>query len=179
MAVQMHVAYSSIMQGIGIIAGVTYDCANSALPSASARLAQGLLCMGGSIDYSGVSLARTDIAASNGYIDSTTNCARQKVWLFSGYNDGAVRRGAMNAVEKYYDNYVNPGKINSGNLFYQTDNHAPHALVTNDYGGACLDFNDEFINNCQYDARSLFMEHIYGYLNPPGSGGPSGFSPGI
>src|SRR5215203_3526744 len=31
MAVQMHVSHSSIMRGVGVIAGVTYDCANSSL----------------------------------------------------------------------------------------------------------------------------------------------------
>ena len=29
MAVQMHVAHSSIIGGVGVIAGVAYDCANS------------------------------------------------------------------------------------------------------------------------------------------------------
>ena len=29
MAVQMHVAYSSIMRGVGVIAGVAYNCADS------------------------------------------------------------------------------------------------------------------------------------------------------
>src|SRR6266404_5885790 len=47
MAVQMHVAHSSIMRGVGVIAGVTYDCANSRLPSSSQRLAQGLMCLDG------------------------------------------------------------------------------------------------------------------------------------
>ena len=28
MAVQMHVAYSSIMRGVGVIAGVAYNCAD-------------------------------------------------------------------------------------------------------------------------------------------------------
>ena len=40
MAVQMHVAHSSIMRGVGVIAGVAYDCTNSALLSVEARLAQ-------------------------------------------------------------------------------------------------------------------------------------------
>ena len=30
MALQMHVAHSSIMRGVGVIAGVTYNCADSA-----------------------------------------------------------------------------------------------------------------------------------------------------
>jgi hypothetical protein len=174
MAIQMHVAHSSIMRGVGVIAGVAYDCANSNLPSASARLAQGLLCMDGSVDYATLSIARTDQAAKNGYIDDPANLARQKVWLFSGYNDGSVRLGAMNAVAEYYDNYINVNKTNAGDVFYQTDNHAPHALITDDYGGTCLGFNNEYINNCSYPAAKHLLEHIYGYLNPPNSGGPSG-----
>ena len=41
----------------------------------------------------------------------------------------------------------------------------PHALITDDYGGACLDFNYEFINNCHYDAAGRLLKHIYGHLN--------------
>jgi hypothetical protein len=163
MAVQMHVAHSSIMRGVGVIAGVTYDCANSALPSASLSLAQGGLCMDGSTDYTNDSINRTDGAAGNGFIDSPNNLAGQKVWLFSGYNDGLVRRGAMDAVAKYYGHYVNPG-----NVFYQTDNHAPHALVTNDnFGGPCLGYNHNWVNNCDYDAAGLLLKHIYGNLISP------------
>src|SRR5690349_19721676 len=144
MAVQMHVAHSSIMRGVGVIAGVTYDCANSTLPSASLSLVQGASCMDGSTDFANESISRTDNAASNGWIDDPAKLAGQKVWLFSGYNDGLVRRGAMNGVAEYYKHYVNPGSV-----FFQTDNHAPHALITDDsYGGPCRGFNHNWINNC-------------------------------
>src|SRR5262249_5179245 len=46
MAVQMHVAHSSIMRGVGVIAGIAYDCADSSLPP-GARLVRGLGCMEG------------------------------------------------------------------------------------------------------------------------------------
>ncbi|MGB9384955.1 MAG: PHB depolymerase family esterase, partial [Pseudolabrys sp.] len=90
MAVQMHVAHSSIMRGVGVIAGVTYDCANSALPLASLSLALGGFCMDGSTDYTNDSINRTADAAKNGFIDNPNSLAGQKVWLFSGYNDGLV-----------------------------------------------------------------------------------------
>jgi len=160
MAVQMHVAHSSIMRGVGVIAGVTYDCANSALPLPSLSLALGGLCMDGSTDYTNVSINRTTDAAKNGFIDDPNNLTGQKVWLFSGYNDGLVRRGAMDTVAKYYGHYVNPG-----NVFYQTDNHAPHALITDDkFGGPCLGNNHNWINDCHYDAAGLLLKHIYGNL---------------
>jgi poly(3-hydroxybutyrate) depolymerase len=160
MAVQMHVAYSSIMRGVGVIAGVTYDCANSDLPLASASKLVLPACMDGSIDFANGSIGRTDAAAAHGYIDQTANLAGQNVWLFSGYNDGLVRRGAMDSVAEYYNHY-------RGNVFYKTNNHAPHALVSNGTTNPCLGVNHDFINNCNYDAAGLLLEHIYGRLNAP------------
>jgi poly(3-hydroxybutyrate) depolymerase len=171
MAVQMHVSHSSLMRGVGVIAGVTYDCANSSLSTSALRLSQGLLCLPGNVDYAQASINRTAAAAGvPGAIDDpAANLPRQKVWLFSGYNDGSVRRGAMNAVNTYYRNYAT-----SGNVFYQTDNRAPHALVTNDYGGPCLGFNTNYVNNCGYDAAGHLLQHIYGRLNAPGSSAAGG-----
>jgi len=164
MAIQMHVAHSSIMRGVGVIAGVAYDCADSRLPNVNQRLARGLvLCMNGeSGGDAAFSIARTDQAAAvPGAIDPLSNLPRQKIWLFSGYNDGTVLRAAMDQVAAYYRHYVA-----AGNLFYQTDNRAPHALITDDYGGDCLAHNDQYINNCGYDAAGDLLRHIFGHLNP-------------
>lgn len=167
MAVQMHVAYSSIMRGVGVIAGVAYDCADSRLPTVEQRVLRGLSCIDGNAPYGGsdgaaFSVARTTDAANvPGAIDDPANLPRQKVWLFSGYNDGEVRRAAMDAVALYYAHY-----IPASNIFYKTDNKAPHALVTDNYGGPCLALDPGFINNCGYDAAGRLLEHIYGHLNP-------------
>src|SRR3954452_10913103 len=164
MAVQIHVAHSSIMRGVGVIAGVAYDCADSRLPVAM-RVERGLNCADGSAPYGGsdgasFSIARTTDAANvPGAIDDpAANLPRQKVWLFSGYNDGEVRRGAMDAVAQYYEHYIDPS-----NIFYKTNNHAPHALVTANYGGPCLALNSDYINNCSYDAAGRLLEYIYGH----------------
>jgi hypothetical protein len=173
MAVQMHVAHSSIMRGVGVIAGVPYDCADSALPSAMQRMLRGLdLCLTGTGGANAnFSIGRTSVAAGiPGAIDDPAlNLPRQKVWLFSGYNDGAVLRPAMDAVAAYYEHY-----IDASNIFYKTNNRAPHALITNDYGGQCLSVDHDFINNCNYDMTGLLLQHIYGSLNPPTSSGLSG-----
>jgi hypothetical protein len=118
--------------------------------------------MDGSIDYASAAITRTAVASAiPGAIDDPSiNLPHQKVWLFSGYNDGLVRRGAMNSVAEYYLHYVSPE-----NIFYKTNNHAPHALVTDDYGIACLDFEAPYINNCNYDAAGFLLKHIYGSLN--------------
>src|SRR3954466_7750684 len=90
MAVQIHIAHSSIMRGVGVIAGVAYDCADSRLPVLM-RVARGLNCADGSAPYGGsdgaaFSIARTaDAANVLGAIDDPANLQGQKVWLFSGY----------------------------------------------------------------------------------------------
>jgi len=177
MAIQMHVAHSSIMRGVGVIAGVAYGCADPRL-AVGFRLIRGVKCLGGDVLFggsAGADFSRDRTAEAAGAIDDPeTFLPRQKVWLFSGYNDGSVKRGAMDAVAKYYDKYVNHGNLNSGNIFYQIDNRAPHALITNDYKKPCLGVNDEHINDCDYDAARHLLEHIYGYLSPPSSNGLSG-----
>jgi poly(3-hydroxybutyrate) depolymerase len=163
MAIQMHVAHAAIMRGIGVIAGVGYDCADSRLPDVNLRLTRGLACLAAIGDTDAqFSIARTtEAAAVPGAIDPVSNLGPQKVWLFSGYNDGSVRRAAMNAVAAYYRHYTA-----AGNVFYQVDNRAPHALVTDAYGGPCLGFNEQYINNCEYDAAGHLLKHIYGHLKP-------------
>lgn len=168
MALQIHVAHSSIMRGVGIIAGVAYNCSDSRLPSVFARVARGLKCIDGGPLFGGADGAtfagdRTaDAAQVPGAIDDpAVNLPRQKIWLFSGYNDGEVRRAAMDSVAEYYAKYVPPA-----NIFYKTNNRAPHAIVTDNYGEPCLALNPGFINNCQYDAAGRLLEHIYGHLNP-------------
>jgi hypothetical protein len=168
MAVQIHIAHSSIMRGVGVIAGVAYDCVDSR-QAVALRVLRGLDCIDGSSPYGGTdgaafSVARTTDAASvPGAIDDpVVNLPRQKVWLFSGYNDGEVRRPAMDSVALYYGHYIDPA-----NIFYKTNSPAPHALVTNNYGGPCLALNPDFINNCSYDAAGRLLEHIYGHLDPP------------
>ena len=164
MAVQMHVAYSSIMRGVGVIAGVAYGCADPRKLTAGERVVLGLLCMDASSNAA-FSIDRTNDAVAVGAIDKPAMyLPGQKVWLFSGNNDGTVRRAAMNAVNQYYKSYVN-----SSNVFYQISNPAPHAIVTAKFGGPCLSFDARFINNCGYDAAGLLLQHIYGRLNPPSS----------
>ena len=122
MAVQMHVAHSAIMRGVGVIAGVAYDCADSDLPWAGRLIRGADSCLAGSAGADAAfSISRTTVAAGiTGAIDPLANLTGQKIWLFSGYNDGAVRRAAMDAVAAYYED-----DVGAGNVFYQTDNHAP------------------------------------------------------
>jgi hypothetical protein len=114
-------------------------------------------------------IAETTSAAATGQIDPTENLARQRIWLFSGYNDGVVKQTVMDRLHDYYQHFVPPGQI-----YYQDTLDAGHAIITLRYGGECPITGGEFINLCEYDGAELLLQHAYGRLERPASGGLSG-----
>ncbi len=163
MAVQMHVAFSSIMKGAGIFAGGPYHCSGS---SGSTREALTTCTIASPHAPDVKSLIQvTDQRAAAGSIDATANLSAQKVWLFSGTQDNTVKRPVMDALQQYYQHY-----LPAANLFYQTDLAAGHAQITDTYGSACGTTQAPYINNCGYDGAGLLFQQIYGALNPRATG---------
>jgi hypothetical protein len=155
MAVQFATAWSSVVTGVGAVAGGPFGCSEG---SAAAALST---CMLGEPTPDVTALVeRTDAWSRSGAIDNTANIARQKVYLFSGYNDTVVARPVSNALHTFYAHY------RPQSLFYQTAIGAGHAQITVAYGGACADNGGEFINRCGYDQAGIILQHIYGALNP-------------
>ena len=66
MSVQLHLAYSSIISGVGVFAGGPYDCARDSVNRALET------CMGGKADAA-MSIERTRVLARNGAIDDPAN----------------------------------------------------------------------------------------------------------
>lgn len=154
MAVQLHVAHSKDIAGAGAFAGGPYYCARGDLERARS------LCMEGAPDP--VPLARlTREWAAAGRIDPVAGLARARVWLFSGYNDGVVRRPVTDALARYYREFLPVGAI-----FYQDALPAGHAQVTLDHGAACPVTGGEFIVDCDYDGAGHLLQFLYGALAP-------------
>ena len=166
MAVQFGIAWSSVVKGVGAIAGGPFGCSEG---SASAALST---CMGAApaVDL-GELIRRTDAWSRTGAVDDTRDIAAQKIYLFSGYNDTVVARPVSDALMAFYQHYLGS---NTSNLFYQTAIGAGHSQVTLAYGGACSDSGGEFINKCGYDQAGAILQHIYGALNPHNGGELSG-----
>ncbi len=166
MAVQLHVAFSSIMKGVGVFAGGPYHCAGSSGKSSQAQsscqYASPLPDVNASISY-------TDHEAGASTIDATSNLAAQQVWLFSGTNDNTVKPVVMNVLQRYYQHYVTAGSI-----FYKNDIAAGHGHITDNYGNSCAATQSPYINNCGYDGPGLLLMHIYGPLNARNTGTLSG-----
>ena len=162
MAVQFGVSWSSIVRGVGVLAGGPFYCAQDSLSTAISTCQIGSPSVNASISY-------TDNQAAAGAIDPTSNLSRQKVWLFSGYNDGVVKRPVVNALFSYYNHYDNAGL-----LAYKTNLNAGHAQITSGFGNSCDFTGPSFVNNCGYDAAGLLLQHLFGRLNPRNGGAPTG-----
>lgn len=163
MAVQMAVSDSSIVKGVGAIAGGPYYCAQNSMTAAIST------CMIGT-PVAGPLVGIANKWSDSGDIDPVSNLATQKVWLFNGYNDGVVRRPVTDALYNFYKTYA----TNENNIYYKTNLKAAHSQVTTSYGQACSATGGDFINKCNYDAAGLILQHIYGALSPKKTGALSG-----
>jgi poly(3-hydroxybutyrate) depolymerase len=182
MAVQFGAAWSSIVKGVGIVAGGPYYCAQaSALDILNGYLSPLLMatgpCMKGPPPALRYSFQKADEKVAAGDIDPTSGFSRQKIYLFHGANDRIVAKSVTDAAAEFYRHYL--GKAGAGNLFYQTTLEAGHSQVVgttraaNNLNG-CAANQAPYINQCGYDQAGVILQHIYGALDPPGSGEPTG-----
>lgn len=175
MAVQFGVAYSSIISGVGVIAGGPYYCAQGDVGIATRKCS----CTGipliascevapGSTDVAQL-IAVTDQRAADGVLDPTDQLAAQRIWMFSGSADSIVPTPVMDDLHAYYRHYVR-----EANIHYRSDIDAEHAMPTDAYGHACNNLGKPFINNCGLDAAGELLKWIYGSLRAKSTNGLSG-----
>ena len=118
MAIQFGTAWSSVIKGVGAIAGGPYWCAEADLDDAvtwfSGPIARALgSCMTGRPpsdlqlgDFTG----KADDEAKSGDIDPLANIARQKIYLFHGTNDKIVARASTDVAADFYRHYLGGGR---------------------------------------------------------------------
>jgi poly(3-hydroxybutyrate) depolymerase len=178
MAVQFGTAWSSVIKGVGVIAGGQYWCAkadaddfmnNYTLPIMHATGS----CMVGPPPDLSSSFAKADAKAASGDIDPLRFVGRQKIYVFHGTNDAVVARSVTDAAADFYRHYL--GEANRGNLYYQTAVGAGHSLVVAREPhvaglNACNDNKIPYIDQCGYDQAGILLQHIYGALNAPNRG---------
>jgi poly(3-hydroxybutyrate) depolymerase len=178
MAVQFATAWSSVIKGVGVVAGGPYWCAKAdaddimngyTLPIMTATGP----CMAGPPPELGSSFAKADAKSASGGIDPLQLVRRQKVYVFHGYNDAVVAKSVTDAAADFYRHYL--GEANRGNLYYQTTIGAGHSLVIaqgpqKDGLNGCSDNAAPYIDQCGYDQAGIILQHIYGALNAPNRG---------
>ncbi len=177
MAVQFATAWSSVVKGVGVIAGGPYFCAEATATDIMSAYMGPIMratgpCMIGPPPDAGRFIREADEKAKSGEIDATRNLAAQKIYIFHGFNDAIVARSVTDAAASFYRHYL--GDAGRGNLFYQTTVGAGHSQVSlagrHAQGlNACPANQSPYINACDYDQAGIILQHIYGALNPPGA----------
>ena len=157
MAVQFHVAFSSIMKGAAIFAGGPFYCAQGSETNAttnymSATTAPSIAPF----------VAITKQYAASGAIDDPSNLASQKVFLFGGADDHTVDPVVMDALDSYYATYMSAGSIE----YVSRRPGTSHTMPTVSYGTNCDESMSPYIGDCSYDGAGLALAQIYGTLAP-------------
>jgi poly(3-hydroxybutyrate) depolymerase len=178
MAVQFGTAWSSVIKGVGVIAGGPYWCAqadaddfinNYTLPIMHATGS----CMVGPPPDLSSAFAKAEAKAASGDIDPLRFVSQQKIYLFHGTNDAVVAKSVTDAAADFYRHYL--GEADRGNLYYQTAIGAGHSLVVAREPhlaglNACNDNKIPYIDQCGYDQAGILLQQIYGALNAANRG---------
>jgi poly(3-hydroxybutyrate) depolymerase len=173
MANQLHIAHSADIMGAALIAGGLYGCAvlHSTDDGVEALASQaGGPCMSTPFLLEDVAfyadLVRT--LAGKAEIDSPSNLAHSRIYIFSGGSDSVV---SSQTVEKGRDLYASLG-VPTANIVFE-DHSGPaakagHSWVTKSFGGKCSANKEPYINDCAYDQAGAELKAIYGPdLKPP------------
>lgn len=137
MASQMHVAYSSAVTGVGIVAGGAYHLLHD----------EDSIDLEDSIEYA--------YQQSNSRrIDDLSNLEGSPVWLFSGTQDTTVSPVLMKLAKAFY-------RILEADIKSTFNVDATHGWITDNYGAPCNIHQFPWINNCGIDAAAEILSHIY------------------
>ncbi|MGQ0653139.1 MAG: extracellular catalytic domain type 2 short-chain-length polyhydroxyalkanoate depolymerase, partial [Betaproteobacteria bacterium] len=158
MAVQLHVAHSATVSGVGVLAGGPYYCAQGSVFAAMYN------CMTPGhwtpLPRPAALKAAADQLAAKERIDPTAELARSRAWLFSGANDRTVYPDVVEGLRAFYAAY-------KANVVLVAGKPAGHGMVTERGGNACERTAPPFIVDCGYDAAGELLNFIYGKLAPP------------
>ncbi|MCW5656194.1 MAG: hypothetical protein KIT60_00700 [Burkholderiaceae bacterium] len=164
MATQLHVAWSSVFKGAGVIAAGPYYCAQGLATFATTR------CLTRDSAPPVAALAATAKAwAAAGRIDATSNLASSKVWLFAGAQDSVVVPALGADLKRFYEAFVP-----AANIIVRNDVPAEHGMPTDDFGSACSHRGLPFINDCDVDGAGELLRHLLGTLQPRNDGALQG-----
>lgn len=155
---QMHVIFSSYIQGAGIVAGGPYFCTMGSYNrfQTACKSNPYLISLTTSIS------AATQQASSNN-IDLLGNLSSSKVYIFSGAKDTVVFPGVVEKTLQFYQNFIQPS-----NILSNFNVEAQHSWVTNGTGNPCWYLGPPGVNNCGFDLSGAILQQLYGTLQPKG-----------
>ena len=158
MAQQMHIAWSDLISGAGILAGGPFGCADGSLATAMAR------CIGKTDGQLPVAdfAARIRAAAADGRVADPANLADDRVWLFHGAQDTIVAAEVSAAAAALYAEFIPAAQVGRVD-----DVQAGHSFPARGRGSACTAYVSPYVADCGYDAAGELLNHLFPGLEPP------------
>jgi poly(3-hydroxybutyrate) depolymerase len=138
MAVQLAVAHSARVGGVGVFAGGPYYCVGINPVRAES------VCMQGS-PSAGASIKDAERLATLQLIDSTRNLHGMRAWLLAGEADQRVRIPVVRANHEFFAHY------NAAGAQLRVQPGLGHGLPTPTTGVACDASDSPFLNRCGVD----------------------------
>lgn len=157
MAHQLHVAYSDLFCGAGLVAGGAYRVSQGSLMGALAYGMRGHQ----SVSPDVLAYAARRLSA-HGHIAALDNLKASRVWVFHGSRDITVSEQASDALVSFYQSF-----LPSNALKYVNDVAVVHAMPTDGFGALPHAASQSpYLVNAGYDAAGELLQHIHGELAP-------------
>jgi len=158
MAVQLHVAYSSVFSGAASIAGGIYWCAEGD----GQRAQTTCMYMPQSIQSSD-QIAKAKALAASGDIDPLSNLANHPVYIYASPKDMIINPMNSDKLVEFYSAFTSANLIRTEHSI-----ESAHGMPTLDQGNACNLAMSPWILKCNYDAAGELLKTMYGNLQPRG-----------
>lgn len=170
MSVQLGFAHSSIINGVGVVAGGPYYCAQDdvfkATQICTCTALTPSMCQNapGATDIKTLNAKVTQYFKSKA-IDDPANVRQQRIYLYGGAKDVIVPPPVFADLQEFYGNYATPANVQvAGNP------DANHTMPTPGYGNECSKLGNPFISKCNSDTAGDILNWIYGALQPAQTG---------
>ena len=154
MAGQIHLAHSSIFNGVAIVAGGPYYCAKG-------EISQGLgPCMNGGDMGLDALLDYARFASAEGAIDDLSNLDDDRAWVFHGALDTVMNQEPSVVAAALYTELMPDQAVT-----LVTDVPVVHGFPAVDADADCDTFGAPFLHACDYDAAFEILRTLHGELN--------------
>ena len=154
MAVQLHVALSSVFKGAASAAGGAYWCSEGSALTAQVKCMKNPSSLDPN-DY----VKRAMSEAKLGKVEKLDNLKNSKVFIYASKNDSIIKSESSDLLYSFYSKLIPQTQI-----VYQNKIPSGHGWVTNKFGGTCDSQAAPWINNCKYDLAGEILKHFYGPL---------------
>lgn len=147
MAVQLHVAHSSLFRGVGSVAGGVWECAKGDTGRSQT------VCMMNPKNV--VVQDHIDLVkkrAAEGEVDATSNLSLARVAIFASPKDLVIKAEGSDKLEEFYAAFVPAPSITR-----LTNPTAGHGFPTLDYGNICGAFGTPWILDCDDDVAGKIL----------------------